>query len=59
MDFHQHPLSTPGTRTDETIVPDTGICGTFRQPMHECPRRCGAWSMDARLMAGHNCWSAS
>lgn len=61
-DFRVHPDSTVDKPLDETVVPDTGICGTFRQRMYECAL-CGFWSMDHRLFLpvvvsnehGHQC----
>jgi len=50
-DYRQHPDSTVAAPLDELIIPDTGICGTFRQPMYECAL-CGSWSMDHRLFLG-------
>jgi len=50
-DYRQHPDSTVAAPLDEDIIPDTGICGTFRQSMYECAL-CGSWSMDHRLFLG-------
>ena len=61
-DYRQHPDSTVDAPVSESIVPDTGICGNFRQATYECVL-CGFWSMDARLFlavtvsngTGHQC----
>ena len=48
MVITQEQLTGPLPPFDPPSCDDTGICGTFRQPMYECVL-CGFWSMDHRL----------
>lgn len=61
-DYRVHPDSTVDKPLDESVIPDTGICGTFRQAIYQCVL-CQGWSMDHRMFiaitvsngTGHQC----